>query len=84
MLKTIRKYCGKKARDITKEIKQKHKAFFAGEAGIFIIEKLIRDITEHCKLPGAIALSKKLGYNQEDIMVREEASVTEKNNKSFS
>ena len=42
-LKRIRKYCGKK-KDITEEEK-KCKPFFANGKGIFIIEKLPRDIT---------------------------------------
>ena len=62
MLKRIRKYCAKK-KDITEEEKQKYKAFFKGEEGVFIIEKLARDIIERCKLPKAIELRKKLGYN---------------------
>ena len=37
-----------------------------------MIEKLTRDIIEHCKLPEAIELRKKLGYNHDDRMVREE------------
>ena len=78
VLQRIRKYSGKRAKDLTEEVKQKHRAFFAGEAGIFIIEKLTRDIMKHCNLPGAIELRKKLGQNHEDIMVREETSVTEK------
>ena len=53
-LKRIRKYCGKKTKDITEEEKQKYKAFFEGETGIFIIQKLARDIIERCKLPEAI------------------------------
>ena len=53
-LKRIRKYCGKKTKDITEEEKEKYKAFFEGETGIFIIEKLTRDIIERCKLPEAI------------------------------
>ena len=73
-LKRVRKYCGKKTKDITEEEKQKYKAFFEGEAGIFIIEKLARDIIEHCKLPGAIKLRKKLGYSHNNIMVQEETS----------
>ena len=73
-LKRIRKYCGKKTKDITEEEKEKYKAFFEGEAGIFIIEKLARDIIEHCKLPGAIKLRKKLGYSHNNIMVQEETS----------
>ena len=53
-LKRIRKYCGKKTKDITEEEKQKYKAFFEGETGIFIIEKFACDIIERCKLPEAI------------------------------
>ena len=67
-LKRIRKYCGKKTKDITVEEKQKYKAFFKGEEGAFIIEKLARDIIERCKSPKALELRKKLGYNQDDIM----------------
>ena len=57
-IKRIRKH-DRKTKDITKEKKQKYKAFFEGEAGIFIIENLTRDIIEHCKLPEAIELRKK-------------------------
>ena len=32
----------KKKKDITKEKKEKYKAFFEGETGIFVIEKLTR------------------------------------------
>ena len=71
-LKRIGKYCRKKTKDITEEEKQKYKAFFENEKGIFMIEKLTRDIIEHCKLPEAIELRKKLGYNHDDRMVREE------------
>ena len=46
----------KKPKDITKEKKEKKKRFFEGETGIFIIEKLTRDIIEPCKLPEAIEL----------------------------
>ena len=60
VLKRIRKYCGKKIKDITEEEKQKYKAYFKGKTGIFIIEKLTRDIIEHCKLPEAIELRKKI------------------------
>ena len=63
-LKRIRKYSGKKTKDITEEAKNIYKAFFEGEAGVFIIEKLTRDIIERSKLPEAIELRKKLGYNQ--------------------
>ena len=83
VLKRIRKYCGKKTKDITEEEKEKYKAFFEGETGIFIIEKLTRDIIERCKLPKAIELRKKLGYNHNDIMVREETSIAEKIKKLF-
>ena len=46
----------KKTKDFTKEEKEKYKAFFEDEEGVFIIEKLTRDITEHSKLPKAIEL----------------------------
>ena len=82
-LKRIRKYCGKKTKDITEEEKEKYKAFFEGETGIFIIEKLTRDIIERCKLPEAIELRKKLGYNRNDIMICEETSISEKIIKLF-
>ena len=49
----------KKAKDITKEEKQKYKASFEEETGIFITEKLTRDMIECCKLPEAIELRKK-------------------------
>ena len=68
---------------MTKEKKEKYKAFFEGEKGIFIIEKLTRDIIERCKLPEAIELRKKLGYNHDDIMIREETSIAEKIIKLF-
>ena len=77
-LKRIRKYCGKKTKNITEEEKQNCKAFFEGETGIFIIEKLTHDIIKRCKLPEAIELRKKLGYTHDDIMVREETSIAEK------
>ena len=57
----------KKIKDITKEEKEKYKAFFEDEKGIFVIEKLTRDIIERCKLPEAIELRKQLGYNHENI-----------------
>ena len=50
---------------------------------VFIIEKLARDVTERCKLPEGIELRKKLGYNHNDIMVREETSIAEKIIKLF-
>ena len=58
VLKRIRKYCGKKTKDITEDEKQKYKAFFQGEEGVFIIEKLTRDVIERCKLPKANELRK--------------------------
>ena len=82
-LKRIRKYCDKNTKDITKEEKEKYKAFFEDERGIFVIEKLTRDIIERCKLPEAIELRKKLGYNHDDIMIREETSIAEKIIKLF-
>ena len=68
-LKRIRKYCGKKTKEITEEEKEKYKSFLEGESGIFIIEKLTRDIIERCKLPETIELRKKSGYNHNDIMI---------------
>ena len=73
-----------KKKDNTKEEKEKYKTFFEGETGIFIIEKLTHDIIERCKLPEAIELRKKLGYNHDDIMVPEEISIAEKIIKLFS
>ena len=57
-LKRIRKYCGKKAKYITEEEKEKCKAFFKAEEDVFIIEKFPRGIIEHCKLPETIELRK--------------------------
>ena len=82
-LERIKKYCGNKTKDIAEEEKEKYKAFFEGETGIFIIEKLTRDIIERCKLPKAIELRKKLGYNHDNIIVREETSIAEKIIKLF-
>ena len=72
----------KKTKDITKEEKEKYKAFFEDEEGVFIIEKLTRDITEHSRLPKAIDLRKKLGYNHDNIMVHE-VKIAEKIIKPF-
>ena len=74
----------KKTKNITEKEKQKYKAYFKDETGIFIIEKLTRDIVERCRLPEAIELRKKLGYNHNDIMICEETSITEKIIKLFS
>ena len=70
-------------KNITEEEKQKYKAFFEGKTGIFIIEKLARDITERSKLPEAIEFRTKLGYNHNNIIVREETSIAEKIKKLF-
>ena len=72
----------KKQKTLPKK-KKKNKAFFKDKEGIFIIEKLTRDIIERCKLPEAIELRKKLGYNHDDIMIREETSIAEKIIKLF-
>ena len=40
-------------------------------------------IIERCKLPKAIELRKKLGYNHDDIMVRKDVSLAEKIIKLF-
>ena len=82
-LKRIKKYYGKKTKDITEKEEEKDKAYFEGETGIFIIEELIRDIIERCKLPEAIELRKTSGYNHDDIIVREESSMAEKILKLF-
>ena len=59
----------KKQKIIMEKGKQKYKAYFKGETGIFIIGKITRDIIEGHKLPQAIELRKKLGYNHDGIMV---------------
>ena len=82
-LKRIRKYRGKKIKDITEVKKQKYEAYFESETGAFIFEKLTRDIIERCKWPEAIELRKKLGYNHDDIMVYQETSIAEKMTKYF-
>ena len=46
----------KKTKDITEEETEKYKAFFEDETGIFIIEKLTRDIIERCKLKKKIRI----------------------------
>ena len=72
----------KKTKNITEKEKQKYKAYFKGETGIFIIEKLTRDTIERC-LTEATELRKKLGYNHDNIMVREETPISEKIKKLF-
>ena len=59
-----------------------HSTFWRWRSG-FITEKLARDVTERCKLPEAIELRKKLGYDHNDIMVWEETSIAEKTIKLF-
>ena len=83
VLKRIRKYCRKKTKGITKEEKQKYKTIFEGKKGVFIIEKLARDVIENCKLPEAADFRKKLVCNRGNIMVREETSIAEKIIKLF-
>ena len=63
--------------------KKRYKSFFKDIDDIFIIEKLMRDITECCKLPKARELRKKLGFNHNDIMICEETSIAEKLVKLF-
>ena len=53
VLKSIRKYLGKK-KHITKEGKEQYKCYF--EKGVFIIEKLVGDGIERCKLRKAIGV----------------------------
>ena len=67
-----------------KEEKQKYKGFFEGETVIFIIEKLTRDIIERCKLPEAIELRKKVGYNNHNIVDWEKTPIAEKIKETFS
>ena len=73
----------KKQKTLRKK-KKIYKSFFKDKDGIFITEKLTRDIIEPCKLPKAIELRKKLGYNDNDIMICEETSIAEKIIKLFS
>ena len=82
-LKKNQKVLWQKTKNITEKEKQKYKAHFKSETGIFIIEKLTRDLIERFKLPEAIELSRKLGYNHDDIMVREETLIAEKIIKLF-
>ena len=82
-VKKNQKILRQKNKRITEEEKQKYKAYFKGKEGVFIIEKLPRDIIECCKLPEAIKLRKQIGYNHEDIMVWEETSIAEKIIKLF-
>ena len=83
VLKRIIKHLRKKTKHIIKEEKEQYERYFENKKGVFIIEKLARDAIECCKLPEAIELRKKLGYNYDDIMIREEPSITEKIIKLF-
>ena len=83
ILKRIRKYLGEKTKHMTKEEKEQYRCYFENKKGVFIIGKLPRDVIERCKLPEAIELRKKLGYNHDDIMIREETSIAEKTIKLF-
>ena len=83
VLQRNRKYLGKKAKYITEEEKEQYKCYFENKKGVFIIEELARDLSERCKLPKAIELREKLGYNHDDIMIQEEKSIAEKIIKLF-
>ena len=45
VLRRIKKYYGKKIKNISEEEKQKYIAYFEGEKDVFVIQKLTRDIT---------------------------------------
>ena len=85
VLKRIRKYCSKKKKKkkSLQKKKKKYKAALEGEEGVFIIEKLARDITERCNLPKAIEFRKKIGFNHDEMMIWEETSIAEKLIKLF-
>ena len=83
VLGRIRKYFGKRTRHITEKEKKQCKCYFENGKGVFINERLARDVIERCKLPEDIELRKKLGYNHDDIMVHEETSIVEKIIKLF-
>ena len=83
VLRRIKKYYGRKAKNILEEKKQKYKAYFEGETGIFIIKKILRDIMQRRRVPETIELRKKLGYSHYDIMVWKETLLAEKIIKLF-
>ena len=83
VLGRIRKYFGKRTRHITEKEKKQYKCYFENEKGVFMNERLARDVIERCKLPEAIELRKKFGYNHDNIMVRQETSIAEKIIKLF-
>ena len=78
VLKRIRKIHGRNRKNITEEEMRRYKKLFEGKKDVFIIEKVAIDVTERCKLPKSIDLRKKLEYNHNDIMIREETSIAEK------
>ena len=45
VLRRIKKYYGRKIKNISEEEKQKYIAYFEGEKDVFVIQKLTRDIT---------------------------------------
>ena len=73
----------KKEKTLQKRKKKNTKHLLKVKRGAFIIEKLACNIIERCKLPKAIELIKELGYNHDDILVREETSIGEKIIKIF-
>ena len=82
-LRRIKKYYGRKAKSNSEEKKQKYKAYFEGQTGIFIIKKILRDIMQRRRVPETIELRKKFGYSHYDIMVWKETSLAEKIIKHF-
>ena len=76
-------YCGKKRKDITKEEK-KYKAFFQGKTSkSFYYWKTCSWYNWTLQITKTHRINKKLGYNQDDIIVREETSIAEKIIKLF-
>ena len=84
VLRRIRKYCGKKTKSIAEKEKQKYKAYFEGEKGIFIIEKLTCDLIERFKLPEAIELRKKTWLQSQQYNSLWRNFNSRKNSKAFS
>ena len=83
VLKRIRKYYGKKQKTLQKKKNKNTKHILKVKRVFLLLKKFKRDIIEGCKLPEAITLRKKLGYNHNDIMFREETSIAEKIIKRF-
>ena len=84
VLRRIKKYYGRKIKNISEEEKQKYKAYFEGEKDVFVIEKLTRDIIECCKLPEAIELKKKKRIQSRRHNDSRRNINSRKNNKTFS